>query len=161
MRKEKIDKLLKEGNKIYEKDGYLMYVVHFDGSYKASTNHNFLATKISEELRYKHTLAEAVADMIQFANKYNVALHNGLTNWKQYGKMIHRDVKAEEIRNYVLMLLDKNENIDVDVFVDFLITIIFSKNRKNVVTQFDIPLLRKNGNGVIENIIPKVLFKLK
>ncbi len=44
--------------------------------------------------------------------------------------MIHRDVKAEEIRNYVLMLLDKNENIDVDVFVDFLITIIFSKNRK-------------------------------
>lgn len=75
--------------------------------------------------------------------------------------MIHRDVKAEEIRNYVLMLLDKNENIDVDVFVDFLITIIFSKNRKSVVTQFDIPLLRKNGNGVIENIIPKVLFKLK
>jgi hypothetical protein len=70
-------------------------------------------------------------------------------------------LKQKKYENYVLMLLDKNENIDVDVFVDFLITIIFSKNRKNVVTQFDIPLLRKNGNGVIENIIPKVLFKLK
>jgi len=59
--------------------------------------------------------------------------------------MRHLDTKAEEIRKYILSLIGTDENIDVDVFIDFLtFTVIFSRNRKNIVTQFDIPLLESS-----------------
>jgi len=72
MRPDKKERLLNSGNIIFVKDGYLMYVHQYAFSFRASTNHDFLAKKISEELKYRLTLEEAVEDMKKFAKKYAV-----------------------------------------------------------------------------------------
>lgn len=69
---EKKSRLFWEGNRIYEKDGYLMYVHNYPGGYIASTNHNGIAQLIAKELTFASDLRTAVNEMISFALRHNI-----------------------------------------------------------------------------------------
>lgn len=69
----KIKKLIESGNRVYTVDGFLLFVQNYGvGGFKASTNHNLTATRISQELRYRSSFDAALADLVAFAEKYNL-----------------------------------------------------------------------------------------
>lgn len=72
MSTEKRARLMKAGNRIYEIDGFLMYVHSYPGGYIASTNHNATAELIKAELTFATDFQTAVNEMISFALRHNI-----------------------------------------------------------------------------------------
>lgn len=61
-----------KGNRVYRINGILMYVKHFNGSYRASSNDDLTFYRIKSDLPYRPTFEEAVSDMVVFAQKYGL-----------------------------------------------------------------------------------------
>lgn len=68
---DKIERLRAEGHRVYVVEGFLLFVQSYDvGGFRASTNHNLTAMRISQELRYRNSFDDALADLVAFAEKY-------------------------------------------------------------------------------------------